>query len=322
MHIFMYIYMLTHLQFNLCLYSLEGGDYGPIQYGNAVKQPVLIIDCVGAPKWFKTRDCLDNLCVAMARNINVELLSGKVYTLAVRPEMTIGELKEEVKIFHPSEDEITRILSTVEFVLHGEKLNDLQMTVSDSMLDSANLQVIFYVKPATECVNAFGHTVKELRDVRIPSTTTYIQPHAFQHCKYLLRLVIPESVTWIAKFAFEDCSSLTSLTIPESVTQIGPYAFSGCSSLKSLNIPESVTQIGGSAFRDCTSLTSLTIPESVTQIGDSAFAGCSSLTSLTIPHSVRKIGKNVVQGCSSLRDSRNVSPDLAVKASPSKRRRR
>ena len=338
--------MVTHLQFNLCLYSLEGGDYGPIQYGNAVKQPVLIIDCFGAPQWFKTRDCLDNLCVAMSRNINVELLSGNVYTLAVRPDMTIGELKEEVKAFNPSEDEITRILSTVEFVLHGEKLNDLQMTVSDSILDSANVQVIFYVKPAIECVNAFRHSVKELRDVRIPSTKiTSIQPYAFQHCKYLLRLVIPESVTWIEQFAFEGCSSLTSLTIPESVTQIGPYAFSGCSSLKSLKLPESVTRIGDRAFRDCTSLTSLTIPESVTQIGDSAFAGCASLTSLTIPesvtqigdsafagcasltsltipHSVRKIGKNVVQGCSSLRNSRNVSPDLAAKASPSKRRRR
>ena len=88
----------------------------------------------------------------MARNINVELLSGKVYTLAVRPDMTIGELKEEVKAFHPSEDEITRILSTVEFVLHGEKLNHLQMTVSESILDSANLQVVFYVKPTIECV--------------------------------------------------------------------------------------------------------------------------------------------------------------------------
>ena len=141
----------------------------------------------------------------MARNINVELLSGNVYTLAVRPEMTIEELKEEVKVFHPSEDEITRILSTVEFVLHGEKLNDLQMSVSESIVDSANLQVVFYVKPAIECVNAFGHTVEELRDVRIPSTTTYIQPHAFQHCKYLLRLVIPESVTWIGDHA--GCSS-------------------------------------------------------------------------------------------------------------------
>ena len=199
----------------------------------------------------------------MARNINVELLSGNVYTLAVWPDMTIGELKEEVKDFHPSEDEITRILSTVEFVLHGEKLNDLQMSVSESIVDSANLQVVFYVKPAIECVNAFGHTVEELRDVRIPSTKTSIQPHAFQHCKYLLRLVIPESVTWIGDNAFSGCSSLMSLTIPESVTQIGVYAFAGCSSLTSLTIPESVTKLGSCAFLACTSLTSLTIPKSV-----------------------------------------------------------
>ena len=77
----------------MCLYSLEGGDYGPIRYRHAVKQPALITDCFGAPKWFKTRDCLVIFRVAMARNINVELLSGNVYTLAVRPEMTIEEFE-------------------------------------------------------------------------------------------------------------------------------------------------------------------------------------------------------------------------------------
>ncbi|CAL1131578.1 unnamed protein product [Cladocopium goreaui] len=199
--------------------------------------------------------------------------------------LTIEELKEEVKAFNPSEDEITRILSTVEFVLHGEKLNDLQMTVSDSILDSANVQVIFYVKPANECVNKFGHRVTELRDVRIPSTETSIQEDAFEGCACLLRLVIP-----IGDGAFRACSSLTSLTIPKSVTQIRYKAFSGCSSLTSLTIPESVTQIGDGAFRYCTSLTSLTIPKSVTQIGDHAFTGCSSLKSLTIPDSVTQIG--------------------------------
>jgi hypothetical protein len=38
------------------------------------------------------------LHIAMARNITVELLSGKVHTLAVQPEMTIKELKQEVKV--------------------------------------------------------------------------------------------------------------------------------------------------------------------------------------------------------------------------------
>ena len=40
------------LQFNLCWYFLEvDGDFGLIQYRNAVKQPVgfLITDCFGAP---------------------------------------------------------------------------------------------------------------------------------------------------------------------------------------------------------------------------------------------------------------------------------
>ena len=122
----------------------------------------------------------------MERNINVELLSGKVYTLAVRPEMSIGELKEEVKVFHPSEDEITRILSTVELVLDGEKLYDLQMTVSESIPESANLQVVFYVEPALECASQSGHRVADLRDIRVPSTETFVRPHAFRGCHRLL----------------------------------------------------------------------------------------------------------------------------------------
>ena len=138
----------------------------------------------------------------MERHINVELVSGKVYTLAVRTDMTIGELKEEVKAFNPSEDGITRILSTVDLVLHGEKLNDLHLAVSDSMLDSANVQVIFNVKPALECASRSGNRVADLRDIRIPSTERFIRPHAFEECHRLLRVVIPDSVTQIGRYAF------------------------------------------------------------------------------------------------------------------------
>ena len=249
-------------------------------------------------KWFKTRDCLANLCVLRWQETSMWNCSVAKFT-PWQCGLTIEELKEEVKAFNPSEDEITRILSTVEFVLHGEKLNDLQMTVSDSIIDSANVQVIFYVKPANECVNKFGHRVTELRDVRIPSTETSIQEDAFEGCACLLRLVIPESVTWIGDHA--GCSSLTSLTIPGFVTQIGDGAFRACSSLTSLTIPKSVTQIRYKAFSGCSSLTSLTIPESVTQIGDGAFRYCTSLTSLTIPKSVTQIGDHAFTGCSSLK---------------------
>lgn len=125
------------------------------------------------------------------------------------------------------------------------------------------LQVIFYIKPALECVSrkASGCNVKDLLGIRIPSTETSIIPFAFEGCLCLLRLVIPKSVTQIGSGAFACCSSLTSLTIPESANiTMGEDAFRDCSSLRSLTIPKSVTQIGYGAFDGCSSL--MTIPES------------------------------------------------------------
>ena len=55
--------------------------------------------------------------MAMARNISVELLSGKIYTLAVRPDMNIEELKEEVKVGSgqaPSHEKLFLSLSSFE----------------------------------------------------------------------------------------------------------------------------------------------------------------------------------------------------------------
>lgn len=123
------------------------------------------------------------------------------------------------------------------------------------------LQVIFYIKPALECVSrkASGCNVKDLLDIRIPSTETSIIPFAFEGCLCLLRLVIPKSVTQIGSGAFAGCRSLMSLTIPESAN-IGEDAFRDCSSLRTLTIPKSVTQIGYGAFHGCSSL--MTIPES------------------------------------------------------------
>ena len=44
------------------------------------------------------------------------------------------------QVFHPSDDELNQRLSTVELVVDGEKLHDLKMTVSESILDSAKVQ--------------------------------------------------------------------------------------------------------------------------------------------------------------------------------------
>ncbi|CAL1164820.1 unnamed protein product [Cladocopium goreaui] len=78
---------------------------------------------------------------AMVR-IQVELLSGEGASLEVTPDMTIGQLKEEVKAFHPSSDEIIRRLSSVEIVLDGAKLNDESMSVAESLPDHAKVQAL------------------------------------------------------------------------------------------------------------------------------------------------------------------------------------
>ncbi|CAK9089850.1 Protein TIC 20-v [Durusdinium trenchii] len=59
-------------------------------------------------------------------SLSVELLSGKVCVLDMLPNfLTIWALKEQLKEFHPSQDELTRKLSNVQVVLDGKKLVDM-----------------------------------------------------------------------------------------------------------------------------------------------------------------------------------------------------
>ena len=118
---------------------------------------------------------------------------------------------------------------------------------------------------------------KNLGDMKIPNSVTYIGDMAFRYCKSLTSVKIPDSVTSIGAEAFYYCSSLTSVEIGGSVTSIGNWAFGHCDSLKSVVIPNSVTSINGSAFRWCDSLTSVVIGDSVTFIGSEAFYGCYKL---------------------------------------------
>ncbi|CAL1147487.1 unnamed protein product [Cladocopium goreaui] len=237
----------------------------------------------------------------MAMNeLSVELISGRVCTVEVFPQMKITELQEKLKAFHPSKDELTRRLSDPEIVVDGEKLVALEHAmVEDSLSDHAKVQVVF-VNATVECASKelSGRKVKDLRGVRIPDTETRIRPFAFEGCRYLFHLEIPESVTEIGHHAFRDCSSLLSVNIPKSVTKLADYAFAGCSSLTNLTIPESVTELGYRALNGCSSLTSLTLP-SVTHLGYDVFSGCSSLTNLAIPSATR-IGFDLFSGCSSL----------------------
>ena len=249
--------------------------------------------------------CLGFAICAMAMHISVELISGKKCTLEVPPDTTIRELKEKLKAFHPSEDQLTRKLSSVEIVLGSEKLSELDRPISACIREGATVQVLF-LQQAIECksfraARRSGLTeIDELIDVRIPDGANGIQEFAFHGCRNLLRVEIPSSVTRIGTCSFQGCSSLTSLTIPSSVTRLDFNAFAECSCLRTLTIPSSVSRLGVGAFRGCSSLASVTIPSSMTRIESFTFTNCRALTSLSIPDSVTEIGQGAFQNCSSL----------------------
>ena len=238
---------------------------------------------------------------AVARNFTAELLNGRRIAIPIRLNMTVRELKEELKDFQPT-DETAKMLSAVDIIVEGEQLNDLEAIVSETIPTvGVHVQVVFSMPPPILCImkELAGCNVEDLRDVRVPFPQTRIPTNGFEGCHALLRVDIADSVTQLGNFAFRDCSSLRAVTI-EGVTQISIGAFCGCSSLTALTIPRSVTRIGHAAFRGCSSLASLVIPATVMSIGSGAFADCSSLRSLAIPDAVTGIGEGIFDGCSSL----------------------
>ena len=105
---------------------------------------------------------------------------------------------------------------------------------------------------------------------------------SFSECKNLKQVTIPDSVTYITKVAFSGCTKLTHITIPGSVKQIDHEAFSG-SYATDVVLCEGVEEIAGKlgdyrngyrygAFSSC-KINSISIPKSLKRIGAEAFAG-------------------------------------------------
>ncbi|CAL1139660.1 unnamed protein product, partial [Cladocopium goreaui] len=237
-------------------------------------------------------------------NFHAELLNGRRIAIPIPLDMTIRELKEELKDFQGSADEKIRKLCAVDILIDGEALNDLDAIVSKILPTfRANVQVAFRIPPPPilcSMKELAGCNVEDLRYVGVPYPEREIPPHGFAGCHALFLVDIADSVTRLGPSAFAGCSSLRSLAIPDTVTEIGQGTFDGCSSLADLSIPRGLRSIGRRTFIGCTSLTKLAIPPSVTEIGESAFAGCSSLRSLNLPESVMSIGRNAFAGCRSL----------------------
>ena len=104
----------------------------------------------------------------------------------------------------------------------------------------------------------------------------------FKSIKNLKEVILPSTVTEICSNAFYSCVSLKKITMPDSLKVIGYSAFEKCTSLSTIEIPDSVTSIGDQAFCDCTSLSIIEIPDSVTSIGSQVFWAWNSSQTINI----------------------------------------
>ncbi len=146
----------------------------------------------------------------------------------------------------------------------------------------------------------------KIREIKIPSSVTFIDSYAFFRCKELEEITIPDSVTQIGAEGrlFGECEKLHTLhwnascefasqpeygylpyvlgndsetspemtiTIGENVTKLCPYMFAAAK-INSITVPDSVVEIGDHAFYRCKKLKNITLPKGLISIGKEAFA--------------------------------------------------
>lgn len=141
--------------------------------------------------------------------------------------------------------------------------------------------------------------LKNITEVTLPETITYIGESAFFGCKKLPSVKIPDSVTEIGLSAFGYCKSIQSIDIPDSVTVLGAQAFLSCESLSFVRLSNNIERIENETFLRCGKLESIEIPRKVREIGERAFAD-SALKAVTVPGSVQKIEKETFCCCRQL----------------------
>ena len=80
--------------------------------------------------------------------------------------------------------------------------------------------------------SAFAYT--QLKSVAIPKKVEHLNPHTFENCGYLEKVILPDDLMTIGDYVFFGCLRLTDIEIPSKVTWIGDKVFYGCSDLNSI----------------------------------------------------------------------------------------
>ena len=105
-----------------------------------------------------------------------------------------------------------------------------------------------------------------LREIELPSNTSYIGESAFANCLFLKNVTLNSKLDRINQFTFDNCASLEKIVLPEGIKVINKFAFKNCTSLKEIVIPSSVVCIKKCAFKGCVNLKEITLPKGIRTI--------------------------------------------------------
>ncbi len=175
---------------------------------------------------------------------------GFVYELEGEEARIVFYCGDSQKVEYPSE-------------IDGHKVTKIGISE-----DEAAEEVILYEDQEKDYfTNNYSYTPnKEIKEVTIPDTVTYMSAYCFRNCKKLEKVQLGNSLTEIANEAFYHCSSLKSIEIPSGVKNIKNDAFADCVKLSSVTLSDTVENIGNGAFGN-TAVKSINITKNVKSIG-------------------------------------------------------
>ena len=120
-----------------------------------------------------------------------------------------------------------------------------------------------------------------ITSVTIPEGIVHIREEAFSNCEGLKEIKIPSSVSYIGRFAFNGCVNLTEVTFSEGNKLIDERAFGETASLKEIVLPETIESIGDDCFAN-SGITNITFPSSLAIIPYGVCSGCLNLVNVKI----------------------------------------
>ena len=134
---------------------------------------------------------------------------------------------------------------------------------------------------------------KNVVNVKLPSTLTFLAEKAFAGCSNLETINIPDGITSIYGYTFNNCRKLNNIKLPEGLTYIDDRAFYGCSSLTDLTLPSTLKTINELAFSNGPRFKNneLTIPKGVTTITSRSFENIKDLKTINVENGVTTIEK-------------------------------